>query len=1337
MAERAFATGDTGTVEPILGTIEEPEAGHYEGESQAMSAYQPTSTCNSVGTVVPANMALETSKALRRVVREHGDVDSFVMKKLNYATKAELCDAFSGEQVDALALAIVQIERKKAVVIGDQTGVGKGRIAAGVIRYAIMRGIVPIFMTLRDGLFSDLHRDMIKIGSGHIRPFLVNSGVKIIKEGAEGEGSDVIFPAIPANEHAAVLQSWELPEAYGYVAATYSQFQNPKESIDKRNFTARMAAGSILVLDESHAAGGKESNTGLFAQALLKEAAGATYLSATFAKAPDNMPLYAIKTDMSEANMTSTQLVEAIERGGPALQEILSATLVESGQMVRRERPYDNIDIAFTTLDQYYEQHARIVDRVTDIIQQIIRFQEYYVKPIISGMNSSAKMQKKAGVNNQPFVSKIFNVVDQLLFSLKAENVAMEAIKWLDQGVKPVIAFKSTMGAFFSDMNLTTGDTLEQTDFSMSFIKSLEGVMRYSYKGGDGKSVRKQIAITDLTPEGQAEYKRLRREINQASFGLSISPIDIIIDRLARAGYSTAEVTGRTLALNFDDGHPGGPATVKRISNDATRAYNAFNAGTADVLMINQSGATGKSAHASPDYKDQRQRVMLLHQIELDPNIEVQKWGRINRTGQLLPPIYRYITTALPSEKRLLMMMQNKLRSLFANTSSDQKGGISTATDEFDFLNKYGDHVVRTFIDDNPDFYDMLNLTDTQATAYEKGLLPDLAATVTGRVAIMPTEKQEEFYNDISQRYANYVQFLKDNDKYDLETQFLDLRAKTLSSQIVVVGKGGNSGFGDNSYLEKCSVRVLRKPYSQEELVNQLEISLAGRTPEEIRRTSLEAFNKFYDERSAKVLAKAEIPKENETEEERLERLAKLSELRAALAGFHFNTTTVLDTFQVGRVCYIPVENSQDKSLGVFLGFQTNPTASNPYAPSALLMRFAIADGRRYLRIPYSQHDTISNIEKASKEVTAEQKRETVAKWDSITKEAGASGGARGTAFIVTGNILQGLSVGKFRGKLITYSDEKGERKKGVLMPEMFKQKDAEDAEIRIPINRCFPLLKRLSRGASRFTTSNEMEFENLSFSYRIQVSKAVNEGGRFYKDEELRAFIQNGEWEQSETKYMKCYVKLDNMQPFLDLLQEKFSLTMTAGAKDMPTPEEEAAAAAEAEEEAARSGGKPQPQPTLHRYEFIYEDGGKYPTLGYRATAEGGAHNLGVLSYSRELSEREKKQFGLRPVFTSVDEPFGKWKSGLTDNERTNFEALVRHAATGNTRQEKLQALAHFILMSTDVMGDLQVVYGSYGLSDLAERLALDFPGILEAETVSELDLLLRQLNIELEPDL
>lgn len=102
-------------------------------------------------------------RALGALSERVGDIDDYVAEKLGY-TRDELLGTettpgyFSAEQVDALAMAIANVEQGAGFVVGDQTGVGKGRFVAGMLRYAKRRGLTPIFVTKQPGLFADMVR---------------------------------------------------------------------------------------------------------------------------------------------------------------------------------------------------------------------------------------------------------------------------------------------------------------------------------------------------------------------------------------------------------------------------------------------------------------------------------------------------------------------------------------------------------------------------------------------------------------------------------------------------------------------------------------------------------------------------------------------------------------------------------------------------------------------------------------------------------------------------------------------------------------------------------------------------------------------------------------------------------------------------------------------------------------------------------------------------------------------------------------------------------------------------------------------------------------------------
>ena len=145
---------------------------------------------------------------------------------------------------------------------------------------------------------------------------------------------------------------------------------------------------------------------------------------------------------------------------------------------------------------------------------------------------------------------------------------------------------------------------------------------------------------------------------------------------------------------------------------DGKAAASAFNSasgknGGLDVLLINKSGSTGISLHASSKFTDQSPRVMIAAQFQSDINDEVQMRGRIDRTGQVHRGRYIYLVSSIPAEQRLQMMFKNKLKSLDANTTSSQKSKFNDM-EVTDFMNKYGDEVTWSYMIEHPDLEERL-----------------------------------------------------------------------------------------------------------------------------------------------------------------------------------------------------------------------------------------------------------------------------------------------------------------------------------------------------------------------------------------------------------------------------------------------------------------------------------------------------------------------------------------------------------------------------------------------------------------------------------------------------
>ncbi|MCT4643606.1 MAG: strawberry notch family protein [Carboxylicivirga sp.] len=1152
-------------------------------------AYIPTAEKGFIlDTTVPDSMGHEMHIAIRKIKKSIGmPLFDFVAEKLDYEND-DLVKSLSCEQIDAVSLAIYNIEkRKQGIIVGDQTGIGKGRTAAALIRYGVKSGLQPVFLSEKPNLFTDLYRDLSDIGSSALVPFIVNT--KESKTNIKDNSGEIIYTAPEKPTQERIIKSKKTPNNYNFICATYSQFNQPKKPA-KQEFLSSVANGNIIIMDEAHNASGS-SNTGEFMQGVLRQTKGVCFLSATFAKRPDNMPIYAQKTSMSDANMSKEDLVEAIMKGGVALQEVLAAQLVSEGQMIRRERSFEGVEVNYIELKEKAKEQADIADKVTAIIRDIIGFQEKYINKQVKELDGIAaaegkevetrKGTSKAGVDNVPYFSKVFNVINQLLFSINAADVAEHAIKRLKDGKKPIIAFASTMGSFLEGM--AKPDDVINGDFSTVLEKGLDSVLRYTEKDIDGEGQGKTFNISDLPEEAQLAYHDIIRRIEQASTGITISPLDLIIQKIKEAGYSVGEVTGRKLCVQYKSIKAKNTTALvmSRKKENTADLFRQFNDNEIDCLLINQSGSTGASAHAIVTDKvpadKVKQRVMVILQPELNINTEIQKRGRINRTGQIMKPIYDYIISAIPAQKRFMMMLKKKLKSLDANTTSNQKSSKSQLESD-DFLNKYGDKVVRQYMLENEELNKALDNPlkfegkDSDETPSEGD-----ASKVTGRVAVLSVKEQEKFYSEIIERYNDYIEYLKQADEYDLEVEILNLKAESVDKNVVIAGKGGRSVFGNDTLLEKCECNVLKKPYGKPELEKLITKYLNGKHPDSISEEIVSAHGKYVQNKLSADLKDLETKYKDLldgiTDEkgyqkipvfEKQQRMEYIVEREEAIIKAKGLDTTRIKTqsenrqrylnnffkyFKVGHGYFYPAvsfeTDSSDNSYCIFLGFDINPKRKNPYAPSSVKLRFAISDSRKYIVLAASG-DTAKEVERImsrSMQLTTGQKESLIDKWGEAIKAFTAD---RQTRHIVTGNILQGAA--DFSGKLVSFTTKGRGVQKGILMSEAWSADNNDnkaDNYVVAPIAKLQKHIMSLLNGSTIATENRITIARHYDDTFKVIMPKTKSHIPIYTDKEVVKLLVNNRDGFEMVSGNMKASVDESKMPKLIKVLGERFSLSV------------------------------------------------------------------------------------------------------------------------------------------------------------------------------------------------
>lgn len=1184
--------------------------------------YPNRSQSGTLMSVVPANQAQVLADSLANI----GDVDQFLVDQLGYSSKDELFSYLAAEQIDSVSLAINQMNKGNGFIIGDMTGVGKGRQGAALIRYAVRKGYNPIYFTQKPALFSDNYRDLADIGSGDLRPFIIASDPK---NAAITDASGNVVHKLPTDKEKKrvfdyIMKNGKLPEEYDYVITTYSQINNgtkeyePKEDgiaekdksykkkspsaadksgQERRDVIQALSKDNIMILDESHTAGGSGGGS-MYMQYIMPKVKGVTFLSATFAKRADNMPIYAMKTDLSKSGISPQDMIEAISQGGVTLQEIMSKQLVQSGQMIRRERSFQGVTIDWMPVSEEEDAVQRKqFDEVSSIFSDIRSFQKDYITPIVEGISEELSEEggysdlqqgtAELGVTNTPFASKMYNLVNQLLFSLKADAVANRVIENLKNGFKPVISFTNTMEGFLDEAPKDTPMD-KVPNFSATLMRALDGVMRYTETNLKGEKVNKFFTVNDLPEAGQNKYYEIREKIENLSADLPISPMDAIKMKIQKAGYKVGEITGRTLEMVQDEN--GKYVIQNRKDRDKKSAARDFNNGQLDVLMVNKSGSTGISLHASPKFEDQRQRVMVFAQFQSDINDEVQMRGRIDRTGQKFRGKYEYIMSSIPAEQRLQMMFKAKLKSLDANTTSSQKSKFNEM-EVVDYLNKYGDDVTWQYMLEHPELSeklgDPLKILTSEGEEAQSGDTntagkEGCAAKIARYLPFLPVKEQEEVFKDITDAYNVKIQLLNDAGENDLEITTMPLKAKTISKKIWKPGTDPNSGnaFADNTYLEEVEVDVLKKPMKAEEIKSTVSRMTSGEPFNEWLDNRVKEINSLYDgkiatlkerldqsalERSEKAkknyIEKSKEARKNGKNEFTDEEIKKMSEVvvedimkkskesfikqKNVIEARRENIRKQINSFTPMKPLVIPFNLDETlvtimPSRGMFLGYKF----SKDYSPSSSTAIFATLDGRRKVEIPLNQEKAFNSIRMNTMMQPTYLKDLNVDTWDSYVPTQ-----TRKKAYIVTGNLLQALVDTKksenVKGYLVSYSTIEGDTKQGILMSDNFKP---ENLTTSAPIS---SRLIQIQQGETVISEDKRVIVEKNTgwrSGYALKVPKSKKQGGEFFEDNKLRSLADNKEF-TTRGNYMVADISSDNLSKVLDRLS-KMGVTVSKKAK-------------------------------------------------------------------------------------------------------------------------------------------------------------------------------------------
>lgn len=1114
--------------------------------------YNNFSGNKSVNTLVATNHLTPIEDAFAKLREKVGDIDAYVQNKLQY-TPEEFTKAFSAEQVEALALSIYNIESNRGFIIGDQTGIGKGRVVAGMIRYAMLNNKVPVFVTQMPDLYGDIMRDLNDIGMTDVRPLMTNNNasvpldaealqwygekqeiqadiaevmdavadVAVIELGdkftsLEGEPRDkalstflrtsVTPTVVEFREQIAELKS-SIPERrgkfldtpdnkrheaalkqmmdnnslgnYDVIFTTYAQMDPKNSGKPKRNKDTGLmqypkpelffrhefldhfvTENAMLIMDESHNIGkrsGLEQATGRgnIARDYINKAGSTFYSSATFAKNVDVLDAYN-KTDIGMAFPDDPQkLINALS--SIPMQQAVSAMLVKATQYLRRERSYAGISYTNETVE--VDQQA--AEDLSTAMRDIVAFDEIKAKSVRNlqaDLDTQGEVMEDGSlaapqVEATNFTSVMHNVLGTFLLALKSKETADLAVAAIQRGEKPVITVSNTMEMFIKDFadanNIKIGNVLEAS-FADVLERYLEKVRTVKISYPDGRKLPHYLTDDELGDEALSAYDDTLdfiRAMGQ-TLDIPISPIDAIKERIEAAGYSIGEITGRGTVVSTKDGvarlAPRNKSELKTAGKKNTIAK--FNEGQIDALIINRSGSTGLSMHASEKFADQRRRVMILAQAEPDINNHVQMLGRINRTGQVTDdgrspegkpasfglPYYIQLSANVPIELRPAAVLANKMAALSANTTAGRK----TATQDVktpDFMNKYGDKVAAEVVGGSD-----LNATLGFPIKFDENQNPKVEgamAKVTGRIGLLPLKEQSALYKQLIEEYNNQLALIESLGQNDLEAQVKQLDAKLLETfELQGADPGTDSPFTAPVMLHTVDAKRLTKPLSLEQVKELVVKALAGKKPEENRKAQIKASQEAIEEEIAALQKSLPADASKDTKEIVDKQIQALRNAQGIIAR------------RLPKISEIVSLKNQDGFLyGVVIDVKKKGRTKSASALSDWEVRFALVNGAaQTLTLRLSQLANVNESEdaQANKMVwdfgtTMGAPTEDGSGVEDIPITEAFNRGQLGTRqkrHIITGNLLRGKqSAGG--GNLVSYTDDQGNLLQGFLMP--------------------------------------------------------------------------------------------------------------------------------------------------------------------------------------------------------------------------------------------------------------------------------------------------------------
>ncbi len=564
---------------------------------------------------------------------------------------------------------------RKGYLIGDGTGVGKGRQIAGIIMDNLAQGRKrAVWVSNNSPLFEDAVRDWTAVG---------------------GDKADVmLYERSKADKRAG---------SDGILFTTYSTLgaKPNKTSKDKTTNLDKIVAwlgedfDGVIAFDEAHnmanaipKKGGwgqqkpaAKALAGLELQRRLPKAR-IVYVSATAATSVGELA-YAERLGLwgeGTAFRDRETFLDKLMQAGTAGMELVARDMKAMGVYNARSISYDGVQYD-TLRHKLTRQQKDMYDKMSDAWQIVMQNVENAM--VVTGASKDGKAR---GRYLSGLYGSLQRFYQQILCSLSMPSVIEDIRRELDAGHSCVLQIVNTNEAQESRTKAAAKETdadLEELDFSprnilIDYLMNAFPITRYEeYMDEDGNKRSREVKDADGNPVVSQKAVAMRDDLIAQIEALSIP--DNPLDMLYRAfGVdNVAEITGRSSRVVPLPDENGEMRLVdqKRGKAASSADVEAFQNGDKRILVFSDAGGTGKSYHADRSAKNQQKRIHYLIQPGWNATKAVQGFGRTHRSNQVSAPTYKLVTTDIAGQARFISTIAKRLDNLGAMTKGQRQAG--------------------------------------------------------------------------------------------------------------------------------------------------------------------------------------------------------------------------------------------------------------------------------------------------------------------------------------------------------------------------------------------------------------------------------------------------------------------------------------------------------------------------------------------------------------------------------------------------------------------------------------------------------------------------------------